>query len=128
MRRRRRDYVRELALERIRRLIRLAEQIRHVEPELADRYGSLALMLARKAQISYPGFLKARVCRRCGAWLAPGTGARVRVRARGKMKYIAVTCMKCGYTRRYPLRREGVPKPWCYLYPHGREGDRRAES
>lgn len=126
MPKRRRDRIRELALERIKRLIKLAEQIRHVEPELADRYGSLALMIARKAQIGYPDFLKARVCRRCGAWLAPGSGARVRVKARGKMKYIAVTCVKCGYTRRYPLKRERVPKPWFYLYSC-EKGDGHAE-
>lgn len=117
MQRRRRDYIRELALERIKRLVNLAEQVKHTEPELANRYGALALMLARKARMHYPNFLKARVCRRCGAWLTPGVGGRVRVKARGKMKYIAVTCLKCGYTRRYPLKREELPKPWYWLYP-----------
>lgn len=117
-------YIKDLALQRIERLIRLAEQIRAVEPELANRYGELALTIARKAQVHYPEFLKARVCRRCGSWLAPGTGARVRVKARGKMKYIAVTCLRCGYTRRYPLGRGGEPKPWYYLYTWQAGGSR----
>ncbi len=116
MGRRGRRYLQDLALQRIRRLIELGERIKAVEPELANRYGELALAIARKAQLPYPNFLKARVCRRCGSWLTPGTGARVRVKARGKMKYVAVTCLRCGYTRRYPLGRGGEPKPWYFLY------------
>ena len=109
--------MRDLALQRIKRLVMFAEQVRAVEPELADRYGELALAIARKARLHYPDFLKARVCRRCGAWLVPGVTARVRLRRRGRMKYIAVTCLKCGYVRRYPLKRQKVPpRPWYTFY------------
>jgi len=116
-----RKYLRDLALQRIKRLVRFAEQVRSVEPELANRYGELALAIARKAQLRYPDFLKARVCRRCGAWLVPGFSARVRLRRRGEMKYIAVTCLRCGYVRRYPLKRQEVPpRPWYVFYLRSR--------
>ncbi|QOJ78192.1 ribonuclease P [Infirmifilum lucidum] len=114
---RRRDEIKDLALQRISRLLELASKVYKVEPGLADRYGELALAIARKAQIKYPDFLKARVCRRCGAFLVPGKSVRVRVKNRGKMKYISVTCLKCGYTRRYPLNRRKVPpRPWYVFY------------
>uniref|UniRef100_A0A7C4B9N1 Ribonuclease P protein component 4 n=1 Tax=Thermofilum pendens TaxID=2269 RepID=A0A7C4B9N1_THEPE len=116
-RRSNRKYLRDLALQRIKRLVMFAEQVRTAEPELANRYGELALAIARKAQLHYPDFLKARVCRRCGAWLILGATARVRLRRRGKMKYVAVTCLNCGYVRRYPLKRQKVPpRPWYTFY------------
>lgn len=117
-----RNALKDLALQRIRRLLDFASTVYRVEPSLADRYGEIALAIARKARLRYPDFLKARVCRRCGAFLVPGFSSRVRVKNRGKMKYIAVTCMKCGYTRRYPLGRRRVPpRPWYTFYRRGRQ-------
>ncbi|ABL77966.1 ribonuclease P protein component 4 [Thermofilum pendens] len=109
--------IRDLARQRIKRLLEFAAKVYRVEPRLADRYGELSLLIAKKARLHYPDFLKARVCRKCGAFLVVGFSARVRVKNRGKMKYIAVTCLRCGYTRRYPLKRSAVPpKPWYVLY------------
>ncbi|MCC6004888.1 MAG: hypothetical protein LM590_11165 [Thermofilum sp.] len=114
---RRRHELKDLAWQRIARLLELAEKIYPVEPELANRYGELALAISKKAQMPYPDFLKAKVCRKCGAFLVPGKTMRVRVRNRGNMKYIAITCLRCGYVRRYPLNRKNVPpKPWYVLY------------
>jgi len=116
----RRGELKDLALQRISRLLEFAGKVYVVEPELADRYGELALAIARKARLRYPDFLKARVCRKCGAFLVPGITMRVRVKHKGKMKYIAVTCLKCGYTRRYPLgRNPRLHKPWRILYDIG---------
>ncbi|MEZ0345058.1 MAG: ribonuclease P [Infirmifilum sp.] len=113
---RRRDELKDLAYERIERLLEFAAKVYVEEPGLADRYGEIAMAIARKARIRYPETLKARVCRRCGAFLVPGETMRVRVKRRGEMKYVAVTCLKCGYTRRYPLGRDNVHRPWLTLY------------
>ncbi|MGB9709221.1 MAG: ribonuclease P protein component 4 [Infirmifilum sp.] len=115
---RKRFELKDLAFERIERLLEFAEKIHSIEPELADRYGSLAMAIARKARLRYPDFLKSRVCRKCGAFLVPGVTMRVRVKNRGKMKYISVTCLKCGYTRRYPLNWKDrlTRRPWLALY------------
>lgn len=115
---RRRGDLKDLAYERIERLLDFAAKVYRLDPSLANRYGELAMAIARKARIRYPDFLKARVCRKCGTFLVPGVTMRVRVKNRGKMKFISVTCMNCGYTRRYPLgrRKTARAKPWLALY------------
>lgn len=109
-----------MAYQRILRLLSFAEKIYRKEPELADRYGQLALKLSRKARLHYPDILKAKVCRKCGALMVPGETQRVRIRRKGKTKLIIVTCLKCGYTRRYPLRGKQPGKPWKAIYLTGR--------
>lgn len=111
-------YVKDLARQRIKWLLEMADKVYKLEPALADRYVAIAMKLAQKARIHYPPQLKARACRKCGAYLVPGRTAQVRVTSEGKTKYVIVKCLKCGYERRYPLgrdkRRRGVP--WIFLY------------
>lgn len=119
---RKRHEIKDLARQRIERLLRFAEMVYPTEPELAHRYGKIAMTICKKAQIPYPDTLKAQVCRKCGSFLVPGETMRVRVKNRGKMKYIAVTCLRCGYVRRYPLKwKDVLPKPWHIFY--GDRGD-----
>ncbi len=116
--RKQKAYTRDLARQRINWLLDLADQIHSVEPQLADRYVQLAMKIAKKARIHYPPRLKARACRRCGAYLAPGITAQVRITSDGGTKYIVVKCLKCGYERRYPLRgnKKAEGAPWRALY------------
>jgi len=111
-------FVRDLARQRIRWLLSIADKVHREDPWLADRYVKIAMRLAQKARIHYPPELKARACRKCGTYLAPGVTAQVRILGGGREKYVAVKCLKCGYQRRYPLgrdkRREGTP--WIHLY------------
>ncbi len=112
----RKGEIKDLAYQRILRLLSFAEKIYRQEPELADRYGQLALELSKRARLHYPDVLKAKVCRKCGAFMVLGETQRVRIKKKGKTKLIVVTCLKCGYTRRYPLKGKHPGKPWKAIY------------
>lgn len=75
-------------------------------PDLADRYGKLALAVAQKYQTGLEPRHKAELCRKCGA-VASSDTRRVRVVA----SRILTTCLRCGNVRRQPLdpRPSGTP-------------------
>lgn len=91
---------RDLARQRIWILLSLADNVVKRDQELARRYVALALKLAAKARLRLPRDVRRRYCRRCKVPLIPGLTARVRVRSR-RQRHIVVTCLKCGYVRRY---------------------------
>jgi len=117
------DEIKDLAYQRINWLLDFAEKVHKIEPSLADRYIEIAFAVAKKARLHYPPRLKAVSCRKCGAYLIPGITARVRVKNRGRYKYLLVTCLKCGYTRRYPLKKNPFysGQPWYPLYKRDRK-------
>jgi ribonuclease P protein subunit RPR2 len=83
----------QIASERMAILFRQAEQAaRRGEPELSDRYVSLARSIGMRYNVRIPSGLKRRACRKCGAFLVPGKNLRVRLRG-GKSVW---TCLKCG--------------------------------
>jgi ribonuclease P protein subunit RPR2 len=88
---------RRIAMERIEVLFALAERNSKEHPELSDRYVERALKIAMRTRVRIPGVLRRRYCRRCHAYLVPGVNMRVRVHG-GK---VVVTCLSCGYQRRY---------------------------
>jgi len=91
---------RELARERIRILLSEAFKTAVSEPERAQRYVKLASRIASKARVRIPRELRRRICRSCCTPLIPGVTARYRLRG---VRRLTVTCLICGYTRRYPL-------------------------
>jgi ribonuclease P protein subunit RPR2 len=98
MARRNKGEERELAMARIRRLFRLAEDAQRAE-QSSTRYVELARRIAMRYQVSLPVEIRRRVCRGCGSLLTPGRSARHRV-SNGR---ISVTCLGCGNIKRYPL-------------------------
>jgi ribonuclease P protein subunit RPR2 len=68
-------------------------------PDLADRYGQLALAVAQKYQTGLEPRHKAELCRKCGA-VAGSATRRVRV----VVGRIVTTCLRCGDVRRQPLQ------------------------
>lgn len=108
-RRRNKGQERDIARERIERLLGLAtEALREGRGDRADRYADLAWRIKLRYQLSDSG-VERFVCRACHAFLLPGVSSRVRL-TRGKR---SVTCLGCGETRRRPLRahleEEGPP-------------------
>ncbi|RLI07699.1 ribonuclease P [Candidatus Bathyarchaeota archaeon] len=95
---------REIALERIRILFRLADEVFHQNPERAQRYVDLARRIAMRVRIHLPRDLRRRICRRCKGFLVPGVNCRVRIRQR-REPHVAITCLRCGAIMRIPLRR-----------------------
>jgi ribonuclease P protein subunit RPR2 len=98
VRRRNKGAERQVALQRIRRLIELAGP---AEAERARRYVRLARRIGMRYQVSLPREVRRRVCRECDALLVPGRTARVRT-TDGR---VSVTCLACGTVKRYPYAR-----------------------
>ncbi len=98
--------VKDLAKQRFYQLVDLAfEMARKGEVELASRIGYQAFKVAKKGGYKIPRKIKRRFCRRCFTPLIPGVTARIRVRNKG-VPTIVVTCLNCGYVRRYPARKK----------------------
>lgn len=90
---------RRLARERIEILFDRAREFFPENPVLSDRCVELARRIAMRQRVRIPRELRRRFCRRCSAYLVPGSTLRVRVR-RGK---VVTTCMRCGRHRRYQM-------------------------
>ncbi len=92
---------RRLARERIEILFERAREFFPVDPALSDRCVDLARRIAMRQRVRIPRELRRRFCRRCSAYLVPGSTQRIRVR-RGK---VVSTCLKCRSHRRYRVGR-----------------------
>lgn len=104
-RRRNKPHEREIARERIERLLELAE-VAALDGRLDDaaRYGQLAWRLTTRHRLPVEDELKQRVCRGCKRYLLPGRTARTRIEG-GK---VSTTCERCGRVRRIPLGSRAV--------------------
>jgi len=89
-----------IALERISRLVELAEEVWPQDPLLSKRYLELAWRIKLRHRVKLPEVLKDRFCRKCRTLLKPGSTSRVRVRS-GR---VVRTCLECGHVKRIPLR------------------------
>ncbi|MFN4132975.1 MAG: ribonuclease P protein component 4 [Candidatus Hadarchaeales archaeon] len=87
-----------IAMERIERLLSLADEIFEKYPELADRYVKRVWRIKEKFLLKLPREMKLKFCRKCLSPWKPGTTCRVRVRR----KIITITCLRCGRTYRIP--------------------------
>ncbi len=105
MRRKVREREKDLARQRIVRLLRLADEVYSKEPELGLRYGELARRLALRTRVRIPKEWKWRYCKRCGSFLYPGINADVRIRDR-RLPHLVIRCRLCGEVRRIPYLRE----------------------
>jgi len=104
---------RDLARQRIVLLYRMAvEAARRGDVGYARDLGGLAWEMYRSTRARIPRWLKRGLCRRCHAPLIPGVTARVRLRSQGRrFSYVTVTCLACGWTRRYPYKTGDRPAP-----------------
>jgi ribonuclease P protein subunit RPR2 len=93
---------RRLARERIEILFDRAREFFPADPRRADRCVDLARRIAMRQRVRIPRELRRRFCRRCSAYLVPGSTLRVRVH-RGK---VVTTCLRCRELRRYRLARD----------------------
>lgn len=102
---RKRREMRDLASQRIQILLQLAEKTAPLDIELAHRYADLARRLALRARIRLSREHKARICRKCGAYLLSGKTARVRL-SPGRSPHVTITCLRCGHRRRIPFKKK----------------------
>jgi ribonuclease P protein subunit RPR2 len=95
-RRKKKEFIKDIALQRIDRLLEAAAAEFPAHAKRSDRYVELARRLATRYRVPL-GKKKTRFCRNCGTYFVYGTNARVRI----KDKRTVITCLKCGSLRRY---------------------------
>ncbi|MET1160591.1 MAG: ribonuclease P [Thermoprotei archaeon] len=100
-----REVLRDLALQRIRYLYNLAlDETRRKRYWFARRYVELIIKYAHKARIKPPKYIRRGYCRRCKIPLIPGLTSRVRIQSEGRGSRVVVTCLLCGWKRRYMIK------------------------
>ncbi|MCW3994047.1 MAG: ribonuclease P, partial [Candidatus Bathyarchaeota archaeon] len=92
---------RRIAIQRIRRLFRLAREIIHEDPSLAQRYVNMARKVAMTARVRLPKEHRHQVCRHCKSFILPGVNCRVRIKQR-REPHLVITCLNCGEQMRIP--------------------------
>lgn len=94
-----------IAMQRIQTLFRLANEIFHEDPSLAQRYVKIARKIAMSAKIRLPKEYKRRVCRYCKSFILPCVNCRVRIKQR-REPHMVITCVNCGKQMRIPLKKK----------------------
>jgi len=90
----------EIALERILRLFELAEKEFAKHPQRSKRYVQIAREIGKKTLTRFPGELKTRFCKKCGAYLKDGENSQTEK----KGALIVVKCLECGAERKTGLK------------------------
>ncbi len=103
MKRSKPSWQRDIALERVNRLFELAAEAHSAKNGMADRYVEIARKIAMRYKIGIPKNLRTRFCRKCGAFMVPGSTSTVRTRA--SKKAVIVKCSKCGGVMRFPYKK-----------------------
>jgi len=93
----------QIAMERIQTLFRLAKEAVRDEPNLAQRYAQTARRIAMRAKLRLPTEYRRLICRHCKSFIYPGVNCRVRVQQR-REPHVVITCLVCGKHTRTPLR------------------------
>jgi ribonuclease P protein subunit RPR2 len=93
----------QIALDRIRTLFRLARETIHENPDLAQRYVNIARRISMTAKVRLPIECRRQVCRYCKKFILPGVNCRVRLQQRWE-PHVVVTCSLCGKSARFPLK------------------------
>ena len=93
----------QIALQRVRILFRLAREVVHEDPELAQRYVKIARKIAMRTKLRLPREYRRLVCRHCKSFILPGVNCRVRIQSR-REPHVVITCLNCGKHSRMPLK------------------------
>jgi len=97
--------LKDLAIQRARYLYELAiSEARRGRLWLARRYVELAIKYGHKARVKLPKYIRRGYCRRCKVPLIPGLTSRVRIQSEGRGSRVVVTCLVCGWRRRYMIK------------------------
>jgi ribonuclease P protein subunit RPR2 len=100
---------RQIALQRIHSLFRLAKEKIREEPQLAQRYAEVARKIAMRAKLRLPKEYRRMICRHCKSFIYPGVNCRVRVQQK-REPHIVITCLICGKIMRIPLKSRSPKK------------------
>lgn len=91
----------QIAVERIKKLFNLAENVFSKDENLAKRYVFLARKIASKCRVRIPREFKRSFCKNCGVYFKQGVNCRVRL---NKKKLIVYYCLNCKHIRRFKYK------------------------
>ncbi|MDW8035227.1 MAG: ribonuclease P [Candidatus Korarchaeum sp.] len=91
----------EIASQRVKRLLKLADEIYREDKNLAIAYGDLARRIAMRSRVRVPKEWRWRFCKHCKKLLYPGINMSVRVRSK-RMSHLVLRCSECGMVSRLP--------------------------
>lgn len=100
---------RQIAQQRIDKLFKLAKEKIRDEPELAQRYVTIARKIAMRAKLKLPAEYRRMICRHCKSFIYPGVNCRVRIQQK-REPHMVITCQICGKTTRIPLKKKRSQK------------------
>ncbi|RLG84600.1 MAG: ribonuclease P [Thermoprotei archaeon] len=79
-------------------------RLRKGEKDLARRYIEIIIDISRRTRVKPPRYIKRGFCKKCHIPLIPGLTARVRIQSEGKGSRVVVTCLECGWIKRYMIK------------------------
>lgn len=95
-RRKKPDYQIKIAKERIAILLIEAVKVFDERPDLAKRYFTLAKKIGMRYNVSLPGDMKRKFCKKCDAYMPEGW--------RFKKGRASIKCQNCGHKMVYPYK------------------------
>lgn len=96
----------KIARERIDVLIKQADNMFHLNPQLSNRYIYLLRKIAMKYNVKIKPEYKRKFCKHCYSYLRPSVNVRIRV-SNGKVVYY---CLNCKKFMRFPYIKEQKEK------------------
>lgn len=102
------SWVKEIAMERILKLLGFAEENAKARPDRSKRYVELARKISTRYTVPIPQNLKKKFCKACNAFWVPGKNLKVRANARTKS--IDYVCLECGERRRHGYAKKRMKK------------------
>lgn len=91
--------LKKIAIERVKILLKEAENIFNENKELANSYVKKARKISMKVNLRIPSNLKRKYCKHCYSFLMPGKNLRVRTRN----KMVVYYCLECKKFSRFKL-------------------------
>jgi ribonuclease P protein subunit RPR2 len=89
----------DLALERIYRIIDIAKETALYDLELANKQASIAKRISMRYKVRLPYEIRMLFCKRCKRFIVPGINSRVRI-GRSNVKAIRISCLECNHIYR----------------------------
>ncbi len=99
----------KLALQRIRALFKLAQDVVHEDEELAQNYVAIARKVSMAARTRVPREYQRQICKNCKKFILPGVNCRVRIQQR-REPHIVITCGYCDRHMRFPIKNRSETK------------------
>lgn len=95
-----------IAVERIKQLFELADNVFSKNKKLANRYVQLARKISMKVNVRIPRMYKRKYCKYCYTYLRPSVNCRVRV----DHNMVSYYCYECKKFMRFPYSKEKKKK------------------